>query len=82
MLEIIYITQVGIQIAHHPYYSPGRFVAFFPVLDGLNVIHHLLNVPAIFRQDQLLAAGIIIVSHSDFFAWYSAKVHLLFVIGN
>jgi hypothetical protein len=63
MLEIVYIPQVRIEIPHHGDHGPGSLVPFIAILNGFEMVHHFLYVSAVFRQDQLFPAGIIIVAH-------------------
>jgi hypothetical protein len=61
VLEIGHIPQMGIEVAHHSNYGTCSLVSFFTVLDGFKVVHHLLDISSVFRKDQLLSAGVIIV---------------------
>jgi hypothetical protein len=52
---------MGVEVSHDGNDSPGSTVPLFTVLNGLDVVDHLLNVPSVFWKDQLLPVGVVIV---------------------
>jgi len=49
MFKIIHIPQVWIEVSHHAYYRPGSLVTLVTILNGLDMVNHLLDIPSIFR---------------------------------
>lgn len=53
MLEIRYIAQVGLHVAHATDYGVGNAVALVAVLDAHGIIDHLLKMPPVFRNVEI-----------------------------
>lgn len=61
MGEIGGIAQQRVEIAHHGDHGTGLTVALAAVLDQLQRVDHLLNMPSVFGQVQLASCVIVIL---------------------
>ena len=60
LLLIIVLEMHGrIYYLHDLYDGPGLLIAFLPVFDGLEIVHHLLDISSIFRNIQSDSLSII-----------------------
>ena len=65
--EISHLPEVGIQVAHYLYNGPGCLVPLLRILDCLDMLNHLQDIPPVFRQCHSFSLCIVIETHLLYF---------------